>query len=199
MNERKLKSIFQERLEDLVFDKKKAAKLTQNQIADEIGIATSALSNYLNSDREAGAVAVYKIAKYFGVTADYLLGLENAPTHIEADICDKTGLDEKAVRQLLLYAVYAKAEQRDLDAGQLGQNGMFFKALNNLIANNAGIINDIAVYLFTEVDGDVSVKFTHGDYVVAIGEDKRFIAAGMLNVISEGLVKERDRLRGGGG
>ncbi|MCL2053343.1 MAG: helix-turn-helix domain-containing protein [Oscillospiraceae bacterium] len=173
----------------LVYEKKTISKLTQNQIADEIGIATSALSNYLNSDREAGAIAVCKIAKYFDVTSDYLLGLEDAPTHVEADICDKTGLDEKAVRELLLNAVFAKTERRDLEEGRLGQNGMFFKALNHLILHGFGIFFNIAMYLFSEVNEPAEINFTHGDHIVALANNEQYIFAGILNIISEKLIK----------
>lgn len=64
-----------ERLEDLIAEKKEETGLTNNEIADKIGIGQGQLSKVLNSGTELGVSSLVKIAKYFGVTTDYLLGL----------------------------------------------------------------------------------------------------------------------------
>ncbi|MBQ3177000.1 MAG: helix-turn-helix transcriptional regulator [Clostridia bacterium] len=48
--------------------------LTLNEIADTIGISRAALSKYQNNEAEPGITAVVKIARYFNVSCDYLLG-----------------------------------------------------------------------------------------------------------------------------
>ena len=49
----------------------------QNQLAQEIQVSNASISYWENAKQEPTAQAVYKLAKYFDVSADYLLGLED--------------------------------------------------------------------------------------------------------------------------
>ncbi len=62
-----------ERLKDLrVIDK----KLTLEQLAEQTGLSKSALGKYENEDRgDINHYAIQKLAKFYGVSTDYLLGL----------------------------------------------------------------------------------------------------------------------------
>ena len=64
-----------ERLKDLrVIDK----KLTLEQLAEQTGLSKSALGKYESED--CGGInhyAIQKLAKFYGVSTDYLLGLKN--------------------------------------------------------------------------------------------------------------------------
>lgn len=51
--------------------------LTQQQISDAIGFSHSAISQYENNIIEPTATAIMKLATVFGVSSDYLLGLED--------------------------------------------------------------------------------------------------------------------------
>lgn len=87
--------IFQMRFEDLMIESGK----TLRDIANDTGISRAALNNYANDKAEIGINNVVKLAKYFNVSADYLLGLSDAKTNdkeLQA-ICDYTGLSEKNV------------------------------------------------------------------------------------------------------
>lgn len=91
-------NVFIKNLSKLIEDKKTENK-TQNQIADEIGISTGALSKYLNGNATPKADVLYLLAKYFNVTADYLLGLSDVPT-TDKDlqfVCNYTGLSEDTI------------------------------------------------------------------------------------------------------
>ena len=48
--------------------------LTQEQAAQEIGIAYRSYRRYEAGEREPGVTALIKIADYYGVTIDYLVG-----------------------------------------------------------------------------------------------------------------------------
>lgn len=61
---------FSQRLTDLIAESPK----NKQQIADEIGISPAALSKYSNGKAEPGIFALKKIASYFQVSADYLIG-----------------------------------------------------------------------------------------------------------------------------
>ena len=88
-----------ERIKDLIC----AAGKTQKQVANESDIKEATLSEICNDvNKEFGYTNFIKLAKYFGVSIDYLLGLTDVKTpDIDTQaICKKTGLSEKAVERL---------------------------------------------------------------------------------------------------
>lgn len=62
-----------ERLKELRIEKGKTLK----EVSTEIGITLSAYSNYEQGIREPSYAVLKKICMYFGVSADYLLGMED--------------------------------------------------------------------------------------------------------------------------
>lgn len=54
---------------------RKELKKTQTDIANVLGITVSAYGNYELGQREPDNANLIKLAKYFGVSTDYLLGL----------------------------------------------------------------------------------------------------------------------------
>lgn len=64
---------FRERLKELRLEK----GLTQKQLAENIGSVQSAVYYWENGQRIPSALSIIAIAKFFGVSADYLLGLED--------------------------------------------------------------------------------------------------------------------------
>ena len=65
--------IFSQRLRELRQDK----KLSMKQLAKEINTTDAAISNWENGVNEPKISYIISIAKFFGVTSDYLLGLED--------------------------------------------------------------------------------------------------------------------------
>jgi transcriptional regulator with XRE-family HTH domain len=51
--------------------------ITQNVLASNIGYTQRAVSKWVNNQSEPTETAIVKCAKYFNVTSDYLLGLED--------------------------------------------------------------------------------------------------------------------------
>ena len=51
--------------------------LSAVQLAKEINVSDSAIIRWENSQRLPNIIALVALAKYFGVTLDYLVGLEN--------------------------------------------------------------------------------------------------------------------------
>ena len=62
---------FIERLKELRVEK----GLTQTELSKATGLSQSALALWENGQRIPNALAIIALAKYFGVSADYLLGL----------------------------------------------------------------------------------------------------------------------------
>lgn len=87
---------FSQRLRELIKESGKDVK----SMAKAMGIASGSLSKYQNGEAEAGCNAVRKIAEYFGVSADYLLGLNDCKEGVNSDICSRSGLTEQAVQKL---------------------------------------------------------------------------------------------------
>lgn len=75
---------------------------TQNQIAKEIGVTRQSISQYCDGSTVPNADKLLKLAQYFNVSADYLLGLTEAKTNNKdvQFICDYTGLNESVIASL---------------------------------------------------------------------------------------------------
>ncbi|MCM1277072.1 MAG: helix-turn-helix domain-containing protein [Lachnospiraceae bacterium] len=89
---------FAQRLKTL----RKERGITQQQLADGVGISKGGLSYYENSGRTPDISILERFADYFGVTTDYLLGRTNAQTQkakLQA-VCNYTGLSDKSVELL---------------------------------------------------------------------------------------------------
>jgi len=65
--------IFCERLKELRLEH----NLTTIELAKELGVGDSSISRWENGLRVPSIDNLYNIAVYFGVSADYLIGLEN--------------------------------------------------------------------------------------------------------------------------
>lgn len=90
--------IFATRLRDLM----KNAKATQQDVAAAVGTTRQAISQYADGSVQPNIEKLYKIADYFKVSSDYLLGLSDVKTTdtIIHDIHKKTGLSEEVIDTL---------------------------------------------------------------------------------------------------
>ena len=66
-------------------------KLTQQQLADRIGVAKSVVSYYESGDRYPSYDVLVKIAKIFHTTTDYLLDVS------KESVIDVTGLSDEDI------------------------------------------------------------------------------------------------------
>ena len=75
----------QERLKDLRVE----CGLTLEQLAEQTHLSKSALGSYEAEDfKDISHYALIKLAKFYSVTADYLLGLSETKNHPNADLAD---------------------------------------------------------------------------------------------------------------
>ena len=63
--------IVAERIKSLRLEK----NIGQNFLAKEMDVSNASISYWENAKQEPSAQAIYKLANYFGVSADYILGL----------------------------------------------------------------------------------------------------------------------------
>lgn len=88
------------RLRELAQREMEEKNLNKTQLAKNIGIERSALIKYMDDDVEIGVNALVKIAKYFDVSADFLLGLSKiqSPDHNDRSVYETTNLTPEAVK-----------------------------------------------------------------------------------------------------
>ena len=84
----------QERLKDLRVER----GLTLEQLAEQTHLSKSALGSYEAEDfKDISHYALIKLAKFYGVTTDYLLGLSQTKNHSNADLADLRLSDDMIV------------------------------------------------------------------------------------------------------
>ena len=64
---------------------------TQQELADLSGVNKASISQYINGSHAPGNISAHKMAKYLGVSAEYLMGFEEVPptpenAHFLADL-----------------------------------------------------------------------------------------------------------------
>jgi transcriptional regulator with XRE-family HTH domain len=62
--------------------------LTQEELANKLGISRASLSHYETSRREPDYDTINKIASFFKVSVDYLLGRSDHPEVLDDDVKD---------------------------------------------------------------------------------------------------------------
>ena len=73
------------------------AGLTQEQLAMQIGLSKSAISQYENQERIPSPIVVIKIASIFHVSTDYLFGIDKVE---RADLSGLTEDDIEIIEQI---------------------------------------------------------------------------------------------------
>ena len=75
----------QERIKDLRVER----GLTLKELAEQTGLSSSALGSYETDEgKDISHYALIKLAKFYGVAADYLLGLTETKRHPNAELAD---------------------------------------------------------------------------------------------------------------
>ena len=144
--EKKMKSNLQSRLAELM-----AKERSQDDAAKKIGISRQNLAKYMSGKALPNSFNLYKIASYFKVSCDYLLGGEMGQNHDINYIIEKTGLTHKSIKKL---SEYAKGKETDA----------ILIAINMLLEyNSADFLKAFARYtLLSNIENDM---FTDQYYV----------------------------------
>ena len=77
-------------------------KVSQTVMAELCGVQRQSISLWYNGDTRPDIISLGKIAQYFGVSTDYLLGLTDYKTTDKAtqELCNTLGLSEEAIKIL---------------------------------------------------------------------------------------------------
>jgi transcriptional regulator with XRE-family HTH domain len=69
-------------------------------VASELNISYSSLSKYERGDQQPSYETLIRIANYFNVTTDYLIGITNSKSSENRSICDQLNLSDEAIQKL---------------------------------------------------------------------------------------------------
>lgn len=97
---------FHERLKNIRLDR----GIKQNNVAESIGIKNNTLSSYENGKRQPDLETLKKLASFYQVTVDYLLGNDelNENNHESLFFFDKEGLTEQELADIKEHIEYVK-------------------------------------------------------------------------------------------
>lgn len=140
--------VFQERLKALRKDQK------LQDIANEIGISRASLGYYENGDRKPDIEVLLKLAKYYHVSCDYLLGLTNvgSPDISIRTIAERTGLNEPVIRTLEGYKHNATREPIEESDDVPTMCQMYLDTINRILPPSCDVLKNIAHYLYIRFD-----------------------------------------------
>ena len=112
IEERQERFNFSTKLRKLLKDK----DIRQYELAEAIGVKKSTICTYTKGNSLPKLEIINKIAEYFKVTTNYLLGKTEETTYTAEQICNLLGIDEKASEHL--YSLRHDIEEvKELDEG----------------------------------------------------------------------------------
>ena len=139
---------------------RKESEITQRQAAQELGISQALLSHYEKGIRECSLEFVKKAALYYGVTADFLLGLTDAKKgnrvtfDAETENDGEAVLTQESVIRSLLFLSDRSAKNGESGAAFFTDYfSLAIKKYVSLFSENAlteNLLNDLAAAALTE-------------------------------------------------
>jgi transcriptional regulator with XRE-family HTH domain len=97
---------------------RKSSGATQKEIADFLGISRQAYANYESGNREPDNNTLIKLASYFNISVDYLLGNE---TPVSSLVPEETQLSE---REKLLLSIFRNLPE-DVQTAYIDQGRVY--------------------------------------------------------------------------
>lgn len=116
---RNINEDFGNRLREIIEKRKKETGQNLRAVAKDLDVSLGVLSDWQNGNKTPRGDSIAKLAKYFGVSADYLLGLTEAQT-VDTDlraVSDYTGLTENAILALKdseMFECYDRSQKKIL-------------------------------------------------------------------------------------
>lgn len=123
----------------------------QREITESTGISPASITQYKNGTSVPKGDILEKLAIYFNVSSNYLLGKSETPSYSFDDINKKTGLSQKAIETLYKLQHNAIDENVDITEEkeisedyrtQLNILNVFFEDSEKLLT----LLNDIKIY-----------------------------------------------------
>lgn len=174
--------IFAERLSDLVKMQKEKG-LSHDEISKQIGVSSGVLSEWMSDNKTASIENLAKLAKYFSVTSDYLLGLSRSDKQEFHDFAETTHFSRTTMSILSMQSGFG----RDSMTGQRRRI-----PFEHLLATKE--FSEILVLLQDYLDTTAVVWPQNDDQLIRLycDLDSSICEAsqGNLHVVSSGLFSE---------
>ena len=117
----------------------KEKNLTLDKVASKVFISKTSYSDYLNGNTVPGIICVIRLADFFNVSTDYLLGIDDNRSFENEFIRKKTGLTDEAIGILAQF----KVESDESIAVQHPGESKLFNKLGQLVGNKSKILNEL--------------------------------------------------------
>jgi transcriptional regulator with XRE-family HTH domain len=109
-----------------LLDLRKTKGFTQDDLADQVGISQRMIGRYESGESDPSADSVIRLANFFGVTADYLLGLTDDPLG-RLDEADLSAAERRLIVALRTGALrealdtFTEISRSDDDSAKIGR------------------------------------------------------------------------------
>lgn len=184
--------------------------ITQQALADDLGITRQSLSLYEKTDRTINIYLLHKIAKRFNVSTDYLLGLQEEPTN-DLDVIavtEYTALSKEAAEKLHEIGLHNKStnDSDTLSALIEDVDFKYFLALlsakmyddnstQRIVTGNAQIqikVSSLTNYEIGQSIAEIStrMKDKFEEKYKTVDERKEHLFHQVMYRLAEGLLKE---------
>ena len=172
---------------------RKYAGLSQYEFADAIGMSRNGICNYENKKRVPDAETIIKIAKYFKVTTDYLLGLDDCKSHENQNLKNEIGLTDEAINALI-FMLKEIEETADTDYKQYRKNVLqYFNIGLEVLIKDGGLLVLIGDYFSGGYWIDDAKKINIGyPYGIVSHEDKSYNLAVFFAFIQKKFTELRE-------
>lgn len=148
MAKNEIKQILAERLNNLMEKKRDIDyKLSDKKQAQQMDIPYNTFNNYRYATSECPISALVKMAKYFHVSTDYLLGLQREPTN-DPDviaITEYTGLTPNSIENLNKYKTTVDREYMCSTTNEDGEPCFYTSSIGSLYHDTLKIINELII------------------------------------------------------
>lgn len=143
-------------------------KTTQNELADYLDKTRQAISYYCDGSSSPDWETIVKVANFFDVSTDYLLGRTSDPDRVPS-AADELGLSVDAIKTLHSYRVFNGGSNRLALLNQLLENPTFaFSLLDRIYQHRQKHIEFLTAYKQRRTEIDALYDRTRGDVVKEI-------------------------------
>lgn len=123
--------------------------LSLRELAEKLDISYSSVGKYERGEAQPSFEILFKIASFFDVTTDYLIGYSDIRTkNMEYKfISEKTGLSLRAIESLYYAKKSIDKQQSDADSTVDNRNTLYLDTVNTLLASPCELLIHITEYL----------------------------------------------------
>ena len=185
--------------------------LTQSELATLLGIAKTTLAAYEQGKNEPNIAMLTKMASFFDVTIDYLIGYTDICTKNIEDraIAEKTGLTLCSIDMLSGFQRNAQRKPNDAFDATPAKASLYLATLNKILHPMCHVLENMTYYLYSQpdcfYDDDCSDKksYKHISELVLFDKTLRvscdssadYLAQTFLLMVQKELMQLRDEIQ----